>query len=113
MYPSGHWVGHWDQNGLGRQAMHDLTLEFNDRHLTGSGRDCVGEFSMNGEIQADMRVQIVKKYVHRHSVVYVGEHDGEGLIFGTWALFGDHGTFAMRPRRRLPKERRTDHGTPT
>ena len=77
--------------------MHELVIEFDDRQLNGSGRDCVGEFTLAGEIQEDMRVQIVKKYLKRHSVVYVGEHDGEGLIYGTWALFGDHGTFAMKP----------------
>ena len=43
------------------------------------------------------KVQITKKYEGRHSVVYLGEHDGEGTISGAWALSGDNGTFALRP----------------
>ena len=97
MYPSGKWVGHWDQNGMGRQSMHDLTIRFEDHLLNGKGWDCVGEFTLSGEIQPDGSVSIVKKYLARHSVIYRGHHDGEGLIFGVWALEGDEGTWAIRP----------------
>ena len=98
MYESGSWDGHWDQEGLGRQEMHDLRLEFSGDRLTGSGRDCVGEFTLTGEVNANAEVQVVKKYVGRHSVVYLGRHDGEGLIHGVWALNGDNGTWAIRRR---------------
>lgn len=97
MYPSGSWVGHWDQNGLGRQKMFDLQIKFSGNILSGEGWDCVGEFSLDGEIHPDAKVQIVKKYKNRHSVVYLGQHDGEGMIYGAWALDGDNGTFALRP----------------
>lgn len=97
MYPSGDWVGHWDQNGLGRQEMRDLTISFDQSRLSGQGWDKIGQFTLTGEILADNKVQITKKYLNRHSVVYLGEHDGEGMIYGAWALAGDQGTFAMRP----------------
>lgn len=97
MYPSGEWVGHWDQNGLGRQDMHDLVIEFDGNTLSGTGWDWVGKFTLSGTIYPDANVEIVKKYVNRHSVVYRGQHDGEGTIFGVWALASDDGTFAIRP----------------
>ena len=97
MYPSGSWVGHWDQNGLGRQSMHDLTLRFHGSSITGEGWDCVGQFTLEGEWMDNSEVRIVKRYMGRHHVVYAGRHDGEGTLFGVWALAGDEGTFAMRP----------------
>lgn len=98
MYESGFWAGHWDQDGLGRQEMHDLQLEFDGKHLSGCGRDCVGEFTLDGEVSAEAEVHIIKSYLDRHSVVYHGRHDGEGLIHGVWALSGDNGTWAIRRR---------------
>lgn len=97
MHSSGDWIGHWDQGGLGRQDMHDLRIEFQDNRLSGTGWDCVGNFTLKGEIKPDGDVQIVKKYANRHSVVYLGRHDGEGMICGVWALELDEGTFAIRP----------------
>ena len=97
MYPSGPWIGHWDQHGLGRQPMHDLTIEFEGRRLAGKGWDCVGSFTMSGAIRSNHNVRIIKKYVDRHAVLYEGQHDGEGTIFGVWALASDNGTFALRP----------------
>ena len=97
MYPSGPWVGHWDQDGMGRQSMHDLVLEFDAHRISGQGRDCVGEFTLRGEIAPDATVSLIKQYVGRHAVVYSGQHDGEGMIFGVWVLHGDDGKFAMRP----------------
>lgn len=98
MYPSGEWVGHWDQNGMGRQEMYDLSIEFNGDELIGSGWDCVGKFSLRGKVRDDASVEIIKRYENRHSVMYEGHHDGEGLIYGAWALFGDNGSFALRPK---------------
>lgn len=102
MYQSGTWHGHWDQGGLGRQEMHDLHLKFDGNRLTGQGWDCVGRFTMDGEIMPDAEVHIVKCYVddetdrRRHSVVYLGRHDGEGRIHGVWALEGDNGRWSIR-----------------
>lgn len=97
MFPSGQWTGHWDQRGFGRQDMHDVTLTFRNDQLTGKGWDCVGQFTLSGTVLPDNKVRITKNYEGRHSVVYLGEHDGEGTISGAWALFGDNGTFALRP----------------
>ena len=97
VYLSGSWVGHWDQNGLGRNEMHDLVIDFHDDQIRGSGWDSVGSFTLQGEILTDAQVRIVKQYRNRHQVLYLGQHDGEGTIYGDWALLGDFGTFAMRP----------------
>ena len=97
MFPSGKWTGHWDQNGFGRQNMHDLEFTFNGTRFSGSGHDVVGQFTMTGQVLDDQKVEIVKSYEGRHSVVYLGSHDGEGIIAGAWALWGDEGSFAMRP----------------
>lgn len=98
MYQSGTWVGHWDQVGMGRQEMNDLEIEFDRYQLNGKGWDCVGNFTLTGKVSPDSaEVLITKKYIGRHTVVYRGQHDGEGMIHGAWALFGDHGTWAIRP----------------
>lgn len=97
MYESGTWVGHWDQNGMGRQDMHDLVIDFDGGVLRGHGWDCVGKFTLEGQVEPTAEVQIVKRYTGRHSVVYRGRHDGEGMIHGVWALDGDNGTWAIRP----------------
>ena len=96
MFPSGQWTGHFDQNGRGRQVMHDLTITFRDGELIGRGWDYIGPFSLSGRVLPENRVEMVKKYEDRHSVVYLGEHDGEGTISGAWSLSGDDGTFAIR-----------------
>jgi len=76
--------------------MNDLVIRFDGQELAGKGWDCVGEFTLQGKLTEDSSVKIVKQYVGRHAVVYEGTHDGEGMIYGAWALWGDHGTFAMR-----------------
>lgn len=96
MYESGTWLGHWDQDGLGRQRMHDLRITFQGSQLHGQGSDCIGDFTMKGEVMDDAEVRIVKTYDQAHSVVYRGRHDGEGTISGVWALSGDNGTWAIR-----------------
>lgn len=109
MYSSGTWIGHWDQEGYGRQEMYDLVLNFEGNQLIGSGKDCIGSFTMTGEIMPDAEVHIVKSYVddqtgrRRHSVVYLGRHDGEGRIHGVWALSSDNGKWAMRQATRFSK----------
>lgn len=97
MFPSGQWIGHFDQCGIGRQEMHDLTIMFSGDKLQGRGVDCVGAFSLTGRVLLDNRLQMLKKYDDRHHVVYLGEHNGEGAISGVWTLSSDSGTFAIRP----------------
>jgi hypothetical protein len=46
---------------------------------------------------------MVKQYLGKHRVLYVGDSDGEGSIQGTWSI-GDAwtGTFLLRPRLAKP-----------
>lgn len=83
---------------MGRQEMKDLVIEFDEFELTGRGRDCVGEFTLTGTVRPDnAEVSITKRYTGRHTVIYEGQHDGEGMIHGAWALAGDSGMWAIRP----------------
>jgi hypothetical protein len=98
------WRGWWEQRVLGRQEMHDLVLNVDSTGaVSGSGEDCVGEFTFTGGLAPE--VVLLKKYVGRHSVVYMGTNSGEG-IFGTWRIPGTDsvpgltsGRFALFPER--------------
>ncbi len=100
MYASGLWNGYWEQPGLGRQPMVDFQLRFADGAVTGEGRDMVGEFMIHGNYDDRGSIELVKQYVGKHRVFYVGRHDGEGTILGRWSIppFWE-GTFALRPVR--------------
>ena len=99
MYPSGRWDGFWVQSTLGRQAMTPFTLHFRAGRVTGAGRDVVGRFTFRGEYDAATgAVHLVKQYLGKHAVLYVGRPDGEGSILGTWSIGEDHtGPFLLRP----------------
>lgn len=99
MYPSGRWDGFWVQTGWGRQAMTPFTLHFLAGRVTGEGRDVVGRFTFSGEYdEVTGELRLVKQYLGRHQVLYVGRPDGEGSIQGTWSI-GEHhtGPFLLRP----------------
>ena len=104
MYPSGRWDGFWVQGHLGRQAMTPFTLRFADGAVIGDGRDLVGPFTFSGTYDpATGRVVMVKQYLGRHSVLYVGQPDGEGSIQGTWSIGQHHtGPFLLRPQVSKP-----------
>lgn len=104
MYPSGRWDGFWVQEPWGRQAMTPFTLHFADGRVSGAGRDMVGRFTFSGEYdEATGAVRMVKQYLGRHAVLYVGRPDGEGGIPGTWAIGGlTSGSFLIRPRLQKP-----------
>lgn len=98
MYPSGRWRGHWDQEVWGRQAMHDLTLHFAAGRVTGRGVDVIGPFTFAGEYDDRGHVALVKHYLGRHQVLYLGRYDGEGTIHGEWSIGeGWRGPFALSP----------------
>src|SRR5438874_2002201 len=99
MYPSGRWDGFWVQSAWGRQAMAAFTLNFSAGRVTGGGKDVVGRFVFEGEYdEATGEVRMVKQYLGRHRVLYVGRPDGEGSIQGTWHIGGlDSGPFLLRP----------------
>ena len=48
------WSGWWEQRWFGRQLMHDLVLNVApDGEVTGSGVDCIGPFTFQGEFLSD------------------------------------------------------------
>ena len=71
---------------MGRQPMSDLKVQVHDGLIHGSGLDVVGQFTMAGQMAQGGVVRIVKQYVGRHQVVYIGNYDGEGTLFGTWMI---------------------------
>ena len=104
------WSGWWEQRGFGRQEMHDLVLNVDPAgEVSGSGNDCIGSFTIAGNISAE--VALVKQYVRRHSLLYFGSNSGEG-IFGTWQVPGapaipglTSGRFALFPTRDSTSDR--------
>ena len=65
-FPSGRWVGFWDQREWGSQQM-SLSLSFINGHLQGSGRDMVGRFDFAGTYDLESgRVHMVKHYERAH-----------------------------------------------
>lgn len=81
------WRGYWKQLWYGRQEMHDLVLRFVNGTLTGGGFDCVGRFAFDGTCDSTGEVVMVKQYLGKHKVLYQGQFDGEGTIFGRWSIW--------------------------
>ena len=78
--------GWWEQSGYGRQPMENLRLSFASGQIRGSGSDIVGPFVLSGIIAADGAVAMRKQYIGRHSVEYLGEYSGEGVMSGEWRI---------------------------
>ena len=101
MYPSGVWRGFWEQPHFGRQAMSDFRLRFAEGAIDGDGVDVVGRFTFRGAYDERGQVRLVKQYIDRHAVLYVGTPDGEGSIAGTWTVSSESyslaGPFVMQP----------------
>jgi hypothetical protein len=79
--------------------MTPFALRFAAGRVTGEGRDVVGPFTFSGEYdEATGEVRMVKQYLGRHRVLYVGRPDGEGCVQGTWSIGAhDTGSFLLRP----------------
>jgi len=105
MYPSGRWEGFWVQRHLGRQAMTPFTLQFANGTVTGQGRDVIGRFTFSGEYdESTGTVRMVKQYIGKHQVLYIGQPDGEGSIQGTWWINDScSGPFLLRPAVAKPR----------
>lgn len=86
--------------------MTGFRLRFAEGLVTGGGRDVVGRFTCAGEYdERTGRVSILKRYVGRHEVLYVGQPDGEGSIQGTWSIGPEWtGPFLLRPVVPQPAE---------
>lgn len=96
MTNTGAWRGYWEQRGFGRQPMHDLALRFNGGAIHGQGVDCIGRFTFEGTCDNRGKVVLVKQYHGRHQVLYQGQFDGEGTIFGRWSIGPfDSGDFVL------------------
>jgi hypothetical protein len=91
--------GWWEQAFHGRQPMEGLHLTIDGRVVGGLGTDIIGPFTLHGLITEDGRVSIQKDYLERHSVRYEGQHDGEGRMWGVWALPGMNGRWMIALRR--------------
>lgn len=107
MYPSGRWEGFWVQEHYGRQQMRGFELHFKDGTISGGGKDIVGRFSMSGAYDVKTgRLLMVKQYLGKHAVRYIGDPDGEGSIQGNWEITTPagtaSGTFLLRPVIRIP-----------
>jgi hypothetical protein len=97
------WRGYWEQRGWGRQPMHHVTLEFAGGIVRGQGVDCIGRFTFEGKCDAQGTVEMVKQYVGAHQVLYQGQFDGEGTIFGRWSIRPlDSGEFVLTVVRDRP-----------
>jgi len=85
-FPSGKWGGFFtDRRIPGKHAM-EMILSFASGKMTGSGRDRVGEFTIDGEYQVvDGKCEWVKRYIGQHAVGYHGFNEGKG-IWGAWKL---------------------------
>ena len=105
MFPSGVWLGFWEQELFGRQPMEAFYLYFRDGEVTGHGRDVVGRFTFHGEYdERTGRVTMVKQYLGLHQVHYDGHPDGEGCILGTWTIGTAYkGPFLIRPSVPRPR----------
>ena len=95
-----HWQGYWEQKLWGRQVMHNVVLRFNHGAIRGEGVDCVGRFTFDGTHDAHGFVVMVKQYLGKHQVLYRGQFDGEGTIFGRWSIWPfDSGEFVLTVAR--------------
>lgn len=100
--------GWWEQVSYGRQPMDPLTVAVTGRRLDGRGSDVVGAFALEGFIAADGRVSVEKRYLGRHSVIYEGQCDGEGRLWGVWALAGFNGRWLIELGRSMTDDDHID-----
>ena len=66
--------------------MRDLLLHFADGQITGAGHDIIGAFTFTGKLNEQGGVVMVKQYIGMHAVNYLGQCDGEGLLWGHWYI---------------------------
>ena len=85
-FPSGKWVGFFTDKRVPGKHQMELILNFANNTVTGSGRDFVGPFSIDGAYQlGDGLCVWVKQYKGKHAVGYRGFAEGKG-IWGKWEL---------------------------
>jgi hypothetical protein len=85
-FPSGPWTGFFLQKLLPGRHLMEMHLQFADGAISGSGRDRVGAFVIDGFYDLkDGSCRWHKQYVGLHSVFYRGFNEGKG-IWGTWEI---------------------------
>jgi hypothetical protein len=94
---TGRWRGWWEQAGIGRRPMYNLTLHMDGGVIEGEGEDCIGPFTFRGHYDAAGNVEMVKQYIGKHRLLYAGTYDDEGGISGRW-IYAERwtGPFALR-----------------
>jgi hypothetical protein len=86
--------------------MRGLVLRFSADRIEGEGSDVIGPLTFQGQFRGGGSVVLVKQNLRRHQVLYRGQYDGEGTIFGGWSI-GEYwrGPFVLhRDRERLAEE---------
>jgi hypothetical protein len=102
-FPSGAWTGYFLQYWLPGRHTTNVDLTCSNGELTGTGRDFVGPYTIDGSYDiATGRCEWTKQYLGKHAVAYRGVNDGHG-IWGVWeirqlaGLFVDRGGFHVWP----------------
>jgi hypothetical protein len=102
-FPSGPWTGFFLQYWLPGRHTTDVRLSFHHGDLSGTGRDRVGPYTVDGTYDRGTgQCEWTKRYLGRHRVYYRGMNDGRG-IWGVWelpqlgGLFVDRGGFHLWP----------------
>jgi hypothetical protein len=102
-FPSGAWTGFYLQQIRPGRNKTDTVITWSSGKFTGSGKDRVGPYTVNGTYDlATGRCEWIKQYLGKHSVAYRGINDGHG-IWGVWeiralgGLFVDRGGFHLWP----------------
>jgi hypothetical protein len=85
-FPSGPWTGFFLQKLAPGRHLMEMHLHFANGAITGSGRDWVGQFVIEGFYELkDGTCHWHKQYVGKHGVLYTGFNEGKG-IWGTWVI---------------------------
>lgn len=85
-FPSGRWTGFFMDKRLPGKHPMEMLLTFSQGNMTGTGRDWVGPFTIDGAYQTSDGLCVwVKQYTGKHAVGYRGFNEGKG-IWGTWEL---------------------------
>ena len=102
-FPSGPWTGFFLQYWVPGRHTTKLELTVAGGELTGTGRDWVGPYTMDGSYDlATGHCEWTKQYLGKHRVRYRGTNDGQG-IWGVWeirllgGLYLDRGGFHIWP----------------
>ena len=102
-FPSGGWTGFFLQYWLPGRHTTNVRMICRDGELTGTGRDWVGSYTIDGHYDLDTgQCEWIKRYLGKHTVAYCGVNDGHG-IWGVWeirqlgGLYVDRGGFHIWP----------------